>query len=292
MSPDKIVIVSIYGITGIAHHLAMFLIRHYHEKKPLGMQTVLTRVTVYFTKVSAASISIFICNICILEIYGPFSWTMSCLLTLLDYLSAILFYSSLASSLCIKYCLIYHSHLLESFSDTTLMKCLKATIAIIVLIAPVIEYGFVTSFDNSGAFQIKHLGYSKTNSSLEVGLLIAAAFSLLSIVILQARIEFDAYNTNDIQTGKFAKFVNWIKQTDFNNFGYSLKVLRTVVISGVSLGLYLICQISGGLHNLRWNQMTFLCVLFGVLPYIFILKHEGMSNILTNQLLTTCFPNL
>ncbi len=133
---------------------------------------------------------------------------------------------------------------------------------------------------------MRYLGYSKKNSSLEVGIAGGIISSVLSALLLQARIEVDALNANDIQTGKLAKLLHWAKQTnmdgDSSNFGYSLKVLRVVMISGILLSFILIYQLSAGSDNLRWNQMVFLCVLFGVMPFVFILKHEGMENRMRN----------
>ncbi len=49
MALEQMVIVLAYCLAGIANQFAMWIIRKYHENKPLGMQTTLTKVTVLYS---------------------------------------------------------------------------------------------------------------------------------------------------------------------------------------------------------------------------------------------------
>ncbi len=46
--------VTAYGVAIVVNQFAFFLIRKHHQNKPLGMETLLGQVTIFFTKVFAS----------------------------------------------------------------------------------------------------------------------------------------------------------------------------------------------------------------------------------------------
>ncbi len=286
------IIVVACTLTCVSNLFSMWVIRKYHENKPLGMQSILSKVIIFFTKMTSLTITPTLCNICVLQILGPFSRPVAYFSTMLEYVCAIGFYSTLVLSVIVRYCLIFHSPAMASMSETAVLRTLKVLVWIVIVVATITEYCYISSFDNLGSFQLRHIGYSKDNSSLEVGIMAGIFLSVLSSVVLQLRIEVDAIHSNDTQAGKLAKFFKWLRSNnvanEVKNIGYSMKVLRSVITCGALLSLIVIYQLIAGSENFIWHQTIFMSFLFGVVPFIFILKHDGMKNVMNKSI---CFEN-
>ncbi len=278
MDISNIVIVSAYCINVIINQFAMWIIRKYHESKPLGMQTILTKVTVFLTKVTAWCVTFSIFNFCSSEIFGPFSSTVSSVIVVVTYISAMTFFSTVASSLIIRYCLIYHGPLMASLSEEEVLQSLKVTVVAVTLCATLVEFVYVSTFQDLAYFQINHLGYPKPDSKAELGYPVAIFTNLVLTLIVQVRVERDALKAKDIQTGKIIKVSRWIRKMRKN--GYSLPVLRTIIVTSVLVTFFPLYHMFGGLVSLRWNLLVFNIVVSGLLPILFILKHNVMRGVL------------
>ena len=279
---------SLNAVTCLSSQLTMLVIREYHKNKPLGMQTILTKVTILVTKVFAAVISTIISNACIAELIGPFSRSMSIFSTILDYVCVIVFYSTVTMSVLTKYALIYHGPRFAGVSERIVTRVFAFLCCILAPIMTFFEYGYFSTFDNLGLFQQRLLGYSKPNAQLELGISGSIFVTMLAFLFLQIRIEIDAFKADsDFNKGLIVRIAKAIRSrsntaadTDTGTFfGYNVSVLRTGMVIVLAGCLIIVYQLSGGEQNTKWNQATFLFVLSAVLPTIFIWKHDGMKTV-------------
>ncbi len=99
-----------FGIifTNIVELFCTFVIRSYHQNKPPGLQSLLSKVIVLFTW----SFDLTTCAATVVviyrEIFGDFSHFMSVVLTLFGYLVSTTLYTNVLYMIATKYTLIYH----------------------------------------------------------------------------------------------------------------------------------------------------------------------------------------
>ena len=72
MDIEAILFASAYFLSTIACQFSLFVIRKYHQSKPLGMQTLLGEVIVIFSKVLALTDLLKNATFCITELFAPF----------------------------------------------------------------------------------------------------------------------------------------------------------------------------------------------------------------------------
>ena len=160
------------------------------------------------------------------------------------------------------------------------------------VIFAIIEYGCLSEFENLYEFQTKFLGYVKENSRLEVTLVVLVLSNFIALVLLHARIEYDAMQAQDEQTGYLVKIIIWLRSLKdeglsnivSSDFGYNLKTLRTALIFGIVMLMALVLLIAGRAESKKWSKLVFVVNLTVVLPIVFIYKHHGMKTVATKMI--------
>ena len=72
MDLESILLICAYLISIIACQFSLIVIREYHKSKPLGMQTLLSEVTVIYTRVLGIANLVKSPTFCLVELFAPF----------------------------------------------------------------------------------------------------------------------------------------------------------------------------------------------------------------------------
>ncbi len=110
--------------------------------------------------------------------------------------------------------------------------------------------------------------------------------TIVTMVGLQCRLEYDALQMNDFQGGCFAWWFHVYKQGNLQQelLGFSINVARTTVLFGLSLMVIAFLQTFGGADNTRIHSLTFATILTVVIPSVFIFKHSSIKMVAKNVL--------
>ncbi len=279
---EKIVYIACTVIVFFVCQWTLFVIRKYHQDKPLGMQTLLGKVIVIFLKVFAFAVGILSSSMILTELHGPFSemvafswWLISCVLILTLYLA---FLTMMAT----KYFLIYHGPYMDDVNEEKYLKRLKMLLIIFPTFLVCFELTLFSNLMELATFQQLQLGYSKQNAGLEITMMALMLLSLLAMITMQARIEYDAFHAQDLEGGIFVKVLvacKSTKQQPTANAGYTANVTRIAVGLGIMLFIIILIQLFGGADNTKWNQLYFAAIMANVMPSLFIYNHPGMKKI-------------
>ena len=289
---EDIIFVTFYVMLCLVCQFALLVIRKYHENKPLGFQTILSKVIVIFLKVFAVVDIAKIAIVCLAELLGPLPRWVSVILTVSEFVFHVALFYSLITLLVTKYVSIHFNNMIAGLDEERLLNKIKTSIVVVPMISSFSEYTYFSRFDDLAKFQQKFLGYAKEDSTSEV---ITAVFILaifLAWAIIYTRIEYDAIQAEDDHTGNLGKFIKWLiafrhdgfKIIVYKHFGYTMRVMRTVWICGLSMVLLIVYNFTVGQNNTKWNTLLFTIVMTVFVPIIFILKHDGIKSVAVKML--------
>ncbi len=263
------------------------------------MQTLFSKVIVLYTKAFGLAAFCVISIGCITLITGPVSRLPALILAITEFNMIFLHLSTLNCLLITKYLSIYHSSLLNNFSDEAVLRLLKAIIAFTTL-----AMNFVDNlpFDNTVTFQIYHYGYTKPGSAQKngvIGLGLAAGFTML---ILQIRIERNilALSVPEPGAGGFLsrirlavmkKTADSDRETDGNAYGYSMIVYRIVLGICLFIILVVLSLLFGNESKYKWIRFFAVFPMSGIIPPMFVMNHSLMRAMLF-RMARNLIPNL
>ncbi len=264
----------------------MLVIRKYHQSRPFGMQTFLSRLTVILTKSLALTNITKTASICITEIVGPFQRQLAMSLVVLDFYFVVMFYLTLTAWIMTKYASIYHGFIVEDLDEDGTIQILKKVLVSLPVLICIIEYFWLSTMDNLTNFQLKFLGYEKSNSMTEWFQSIFILVDLGMMALLHARIEYDAFQFDDTDSGRLLVRVKaWFQHCWTNGHqvapsldksNYNMATLRRVALCGIailSLHIYHITINVG-----KWKLLVYMIVLTAIGPLMFVVNHQGMKN--------------
>ena len=194
---------------------------------------------------------------------------------------------SLIILLITKYVLIYLNHLVEDLDEEWLLHKIKASLILVPVFSCFVEYTYLSRFDSLAKFQQRFLGYTKEDSKTEVIRAVLILADFLAMTVTYIRIEYDAIQAQDEDTGcanKIMKLFRLLKENGLNNivsnhFGYSTNFVRTMWICGLSMAILVVYNFTVGKNNARWNMIIFTIIMTVCVPILFILKHPGMKKV-------------
>ena len=107
------------------------------------------------------------------------------------------------------------------------------------------------------------------------------------MALLQIRLEYDAIQAHDDQSGWLAKIIKWFKvvQDDgiqnvvSNSIGYKAKDLRVVGLCGIAVCLLMSLFFTGVKVDMTYVLVLLMIIGFNILPVWLIYKHEGMKKV-------------
>ncbi len=275
-------------ISTLAACFVLLVIRKYHQNKPLGMQTLYGKVIEVFTVVFGIVTVVMNGIYCLLELYGPFSRSLAKIFSFLELAALSSFYLTTFTLMLVKYCSIFHGTFLSNLDEERSVRQIKTCIGITSTLLAVVELTILSILDDLASFQLKTIGYSKSDSKLET--IIGSLFALNAIMalILYLRTEHAAVLVNDNHSGLLSRLVLSIRNDNHHQSsvvsGYDINVLRAGLLCLLLTTPQLIYQIVGGGDIAKWNILTMATIFTVVFPLVIILKNDTMKDIAKRML--------
>ncbi len=286
----KIGIITGYVIVTIVALLCFYVIRSYHKNKPLGMQSILTQVTILSTTVFGFAIMWTSLSYILIQIFGTFSKPIAIVLTLADIFNSQMGFVLIFFIVATKYAIVYHGIAIESISDEKVIKVLKLCLILLPAFFTCIELLKDGLSKNSG-FQWRFYGQPEPDSKVSGSFVFSGTIVISMIVLLQLRIEYDALTMSDnlLEVGFIVKTLRRLKikaiiknQNAEQNEGqknvteYSLTTFRILVALVAIMACLVVYQQTGGAKNTKYVSLAYISLFFNAFPLILILKHERM----------------
>ncbi len=306
---EKSSIVSFYCITTLFNWFCSYVIVKYHRNKPLGLQTLFSKVIVLltFAFAQASTTSTIVRSLNVLA--APLDETLAIHVAVLSTISGLTFLLAILITLITKYLSVYHSTLISNANDDLITPCLWIVNVVMPYILAILEYNYLTDIRKDETFLVLILGPDKeVEGKSEVttrGVMLA---NVVTAIIVQTRIEMDHH-----ETGYIVKIKHWFQANDIkvapqrepssvgpdqeeaedqfpdpaHNFnetgsgGYKISVLRLLLVLAAILMVIVLAKGTG------MATFIFFRLFFSVIcPMLFILTHDGIRHCLASQLKT------
>ncbi len=284
---SSIAIVSSYGIALVISLAACQIIRTYHESKPLGMQSFLTKVIVIFVNVFHI-VSIYgPVMFSLRELFGPMDYKLAAALSVAEYLVGVMFYFTVLMVTTTKFLSIYHGTIIDEVNEEQMLPFLKRLVVIFPLILTPLEFSLWTNIEDTESFQFFFKEKPSVNSRLGYGMLILVFINFIAAILLQAHIEYNFYQqqSSGNNIGWIGKVTKWVlarsygkdeEDSTVNGEGYKLSITRAIV---ALIFILAVCVTVLAIFKILTFQMTlliFYVILADVCPLIFIYNHPNM----------------
>ncbi len=284
-----IVSYSVYTAIGLFLH---YVIQVYHKNKPLGLQTLLTHVTI----LSSQTCSCFLIAFWLLEVSSEAIVIMPKWLAILYMLVQMCLWQMFCLAVFLvvttKYLLIYHGARLALVNDVKLVKRMVIALLTMPLSLVAFELMFITEYQYQTVFQVRFYGSVKSSASVSTISIASLAIVLSSILILLIRTEYDAFMASDVNTGWIARLLAGLKsykQSDeeqqehqvetIDNSPYSMNTIRVIELFLIMVVLVMIYQEHGGATSTKWNFLIVSSLIFNAIPMILIVRHDRMRKL-------------
>ncbi len=291
---EKIFLVSLQIVVCVWLLFVANVIGKYHGDKPLGMQTIHSKI---FEDVFAPSLIIVAIVYTItqssINIFGPIPEVVAWTFTLVEFWAHGVLYFSIISIFGTRYLSIYHTTLLDSVSEVTLITLIKTFAFIGPMISAVVEYGLQTDMKDSGRYQLKAFGKTTVDSVVEKNMIATTGLTFLLAFILQIRLEIDHFVYQE-SFGIVSRIRNFLTQgpevgpeiadnVTNHNVGYKINVTRIgMILASVTFALML--YVSLGKQYGKYTNPTLAALFSFVIPIIFLAKHPGMRKTAMDKL--------
>ncbi len=290
----KIAIVTFYSLTTVSSLFCGYIIVKYHQNKPLGMQTLLSKVIILFIWVfSQASICATIIR-ALTEFFVPISKIMAYMATIYNFVSAISFLFSIFVMLVTKYVSVFHIALVASFDEDKVLPFLWITTLGVPVILAILQYRILSSVEVGSMFQLL-TGSKEEVITNDVSLFtIVFVITAITMFFVFVRIEVDYH-----EYGYLSKVKNFLRGTRVgpspqprieivgnqaavkinDSPGYTKNAIRFfALISAVFVFVILFVNESGRF------MFLFMRMFFSVIcPAFFIWNHLGIRSTLKHQ---------
>ena len=280
LESTNVIVATIYVIAGIVSQISFHATRSYHENKPLGMQTFLSKVVVLFVQVTQGSTLIVTLTLIFGELHGRFNDMLAFSFAITEYIVTLIFYSSLLMVTLTKYLLIYNSAFMSDVNELKVMKYLKGFLILFPLIMASVEFTFWTKIEQTEAFKMFHSGKEQLPTSFGYGKIILVLCNFAAAILLQVRIELDVYNRpNHENLGLITKLKSCFATTQpHHGEEYKLNVARIVFAIAFVLGVFFLVQVLFQVVTFRLAILFFYVLLGDICPLIFIFNHPSMRS--------------
>ncbi len=288
---SKVTEVTFYSMTTFGNLFCSYVIVRYHLNKPLGMETLLSKVIVLLVITFAqAGICATVTRL-LSELAAPLDETLALMGSVWNFVSALSFMLSIFITLVIKYLSVYHSYLISHLDEERILPYLWITVLGLPGILAGIQFYFLSAIQLDTTYQLLRHGKLITKSEEVVIFYVILLLNLTALLGVVVRIEVD-YS----EDGYLSKITNWLRpskelnsagpgrrsRNDINiqeKNGYSIVVIRLMCLILVVLSLIFLLGISPGTC-----RFLLLRLLFSVIcPAIFIWNHNGIKSTLKHQ---------
>ncbi len=256
-------------IFGTAYGLLVFhLIKSYHKCKPLGMQTILSRIFVFGINVTSVCGGSMAVLMALNAILSPLSNGLGMAVSLILFVCYYHCYMALFAVQLTKYLSIYHGLFLENIPEEITITFIKVTIKSVPWVVAFFEFGILTPLRDTVLYCLM-TAKDQNNCGLKT-----IGYFLPSLIFLNfgfgtffvARIEKDQLNSleegNQTFLAKLRSFlaVNKTGITVEATGGYRLSVPRLLVFLAMILTCMLTVQLISGMLSFQVNNLVFFMV--------------------------------
>ncbi len=194
------------------HHV----IRAYHLKKPLGMQTFLGRVTILCLWILSFSVTFGSVTMFLAELFSPFNEVTATIFTIpgnihynfclgfrlsICLLAVFLVHVSLISLiftiLMTKYLSIYHSHWIQALNEEKAIRYLTMILLLLPIFLVSIELAYLSNIEDLSTYQFLLLGTVTSSGKSEIMTTLLHMINFALAIILQVRNELDHHTYNE-----------------------------------------------------------------------------------------------
>ena len=279
-------IVAFFWISFVLGLICLKIIRNYHENKPLGMQTLLGKVIVICTNVTA--LTLFVIATLISASSEMFSdlvnKTVASFLAGMSYNVVQMFYLSIISVTLTKYLSIYHSTILQDLNEKQILLNIKIALIIVPLLITAIEFFFLTDIEETPQFlifQIQSGNHQSQQGGQHYGYLIVVVAFLACALIGYVQFCIELQKEGWLKM-LFNKFVRHEEQQQSQDIDENISIYKLSVMRGIMF----ICVVFSAFSaiNLIVETLDFpilllinVVVLLNICPAILILYHPGMK---------------
>ncbi len=290
MEEEKLWLALGFSVSTIIAVFAQFVIYKYHYNKPIGMQTLLTSVTILGTKVWAFVVPVHNLEQCLAEIVGPFNAAIAKLLALIEMYVVQAWMLSILYETLTKFCIISWGPWLANVNEEACIKKLKLSLILIPPCLMVVEFSLFSTFNDLAGFQSKHLHQVTSNARFSITTATLMAMNILTVIGLQIRVEYDAIMADDILGGGcLVTLIKWIRSNNATNnvvdnealvskLEQDLKTIRFLLIITSILTPIIVYQQTGGGASSKWNLLISMILLSDVVPLALVWRHPSMKS--------------
>ncbi len=263
----------------------LFVIRSYHENKPLGMQSFLSKVIIIsihvFHLVGIYGPTVF----SLIEILGSVDYQTAVVLSVIEYILGVMCYFSLLIMTITKYLSIYHSAIVNELNEEQVLLFLKRLTAIFPITLASLEFSLWTNIEDTQSFQIFYPNNTQPGSRSRIGygMLAMILCNFFAALFLQGCLEYDFYHQQTLDDISWiAKLKEWFfaKKADkgyIESVELKLGIARALVAITFVLMVCLAIQTIFHTFGFKIILLIFFIILGNVCPLIFIVHHPGMS---------------
>ena len=120
------------------------VIREYHNKKPPGMQTLLSKSTILLMNLIPLTTLLWILTVFSQRFLAPLDELQSQLLAWTVHLSVGIFLIALLQLIAVKYMSVYHNDSIALMDDDKVMVRIRTSVATVPCLLAILEYGFLS----------------------------------------------------------------------------------------------------------------------------------------------------
>ena len=276
---ESIAVVIIYIFGCFVNWVASYVIKDYHESKPLGMQSLFGKTIVIFIN----SFVIIVVTVALLfvlsELAAPLNVKISGILAVIEYLVGITFYLSVMVVSFTKYLSIYHGPAIQDLEEDAVLGFIKRFHIMFPALLASLEFTFWTEPRQTEAYKLLSQDATAQSSRTGYGMKIMALLAFVSVMGLQARLEYDFLSQEkpDKQSGSgvLQKAKEWLTAKSENASEYKLSVTRLIVIIVAILVVVLALE-AFKVITFRVCILIVFVVLSDICPIIFIVSHPSL----------------
>ncbi len=308
-------LVYIFGC--IFGNLGAYIIRSYHNSKPLGMQTLLGKVIMVETHIYTLEITVYgilFSTSSTLSQYGYINDTVAKIGTVLAYVSFLLFFLGMFMCILTKYCSIYHGSFLNALDEDTILGNVKLILALVPLTLALLEYVLITPVNESPIYLLLRHGRAEGTPSAEKAKLLLILSTLIAMIVLYVRIEHDHFQFKESSSLtswalKLSKWFTSCQPAENNNSNeqqqqqqqndneqsspaYGTTATRAVATLGFMLSGVIVYQLVGDKIDTRYTIAFSYVIITVMAPFTVILNHEGLKKMVIPKLsiAISCLP--
>ena len=186
--PEDIAFVSGFVLITLVYELAVFVGITYYTEKPIGMETLLDKVTVIFLKVSAITGLLLNTSLTMPDIWGPCPKILAIVWASLELYLGLMLFLSLTSVMVTKCLSIYHGPLLAEIEDSSILVGHRTFLLVMPAFLSSLDLAVFSDIEDIGPFQQKYLGYVKPDARLGVVAPFVIFANFTAMIIIHIRV--------------------------------------------------------------------------------------------------------